>query len=68
MHGSKANIYNMGLVSDMLKDCSKYRPTCFSDIVFPITEEINQKIKQKNAILRAKARACIAERVGDLKN
>ena len=61
LSSAKMNIYNLVQVSDLVRDCSKYRNTSFSDIVYPLSEEINQKINQKNETIRAKAKASLAE-------
>ena len=47
-------------MTEIVRDCSKYKPSTFNDIAFPIVQEIDAKIKNKNQSLRKKARARIA--------
>jgi len=49
-------------MADLIRDCSKARPTTFNEISFPIYQEIEQKIKNKNLGLRKKARSKIIDR------
>lgn len=49
-------------MADLIRDCSKSRPTTFTEITFPISQEIENKIRNKNINLRKKARARLQER------
>lgn len=44
----------MNYLTELLKDCSKNRSTTFAEISFPIAQEIENKIKNKNNNLRKK--------------
>lgn len=43
-------------MAELIRDCSKSRPTTFSEHIYPITLEIDNKIKEKNISLRNKIR------------
>ena len=48
------------IMSELVRDCSKYKANTFNDITFPIVQEIEAKVKHKNMSLRKKARGRIA--------
>lgn len=55
-------------IADLIRDCSKSRPTTFSELIYPITLDIEAKIKFKNNLLRNKARARLEKRQNYSKN
>lgn len=55
-------------MAELIRDCSKSRPTTFNEITFSITQEIENKIKNKNLALRKKATARFHERQINLKS
>lgn len=56
----------MNYLAEMSRDCSKNRPSTFTELSFPITQEIDNKIKNKVLLLRRKYKMRLAERAKTL--
>jgi len=58
----------MNYLAEMLRDCSKNRPATFTDLSFSIIQDIENKIKNKNSILKRKFNLRLKERNKPNKN
>jgi hypothetical protein len=56
----------MNYLAEMSRDCSKNRPSTFTELSFPITQDIDSKIKNKVLLLRRKYKLRLAERAKTL--
>lgn len=57
----------MNYLSELLRDCSKARSSTFTEISFPIVQEIENKIKTKTCNLQKKMGLRLAEKQKSLK-